>query len=363
MRFALLILAVVVAAAAGWVFHGEMQRQRSRADLLEESLAASRNVTIQVPGDGEDLGSDEVQQRLAERVRFLENELQVTRDRARDISAFLENSSKALRAERTRHNKEIWEAKQFMPEGVRQALLALNACLRHDGQDGLRFMRAKSIKDSVLRGVELLDHDLGTLRTTLYMAGEVTIHLDRATSKLTMVLKDGFRRTVAGRYEFPTVGEKLVLPLVDGALWEERLPYLVQGEGAYPRPVAEVAEPEMAASSRASWRGRINELLRLSQTGTRYKIYRFRALTDGHFVDAVLLGYNAAKVLTSSVEAGRLAVHVDDEQQTVELHLQVGVVRKAASETAIPSSGYRIQLPGIKPEQAVKVMVGMVIRK
>jgi hypothetical protein len=76
-----------------------------------------------------------------------------------------------------------------------------------------------------------------------------------------------------------------------------------------------------------------------------------------------LLGYGKGKILVASVEAERLTVHVDDTQGSVELRMAAGVVRQSLGETAIPKTGYRIQLPGAKPAKAVEVMAGMVVRQ
>lgn len=360
MRSTLLILIALIASALAWVFYGEMQRQRIRADAVSEgsSVEVSEEPSTAKPAEVADPLD------LAGRIKFLEAELQREQAQRQEVDAFLKKSAELLRAERERHNKEIWAAKKFMPEGVRQALLALNECLRQDGQDGLRFMKARSIEDSVLRGVELFDHDISTLRSTLYLAGEVTFHLDRSTSKLTIVLKAGSSRSSLGRHEFPAAGEQLLLPLVDGSMWEKRLPYLVQSQGEYPEAIGSVARaPSMSSSARASWRRKLNALMDLSGTAIRYRMDRLGGLEDGRFRDVVLLGYSKGKTLVASVEAERLTVLVDDAQQAVELRMVTGVVRQSLGETAIPEAGYRIQLPGVKPAKAVEVMAGMVVRQ
>ena len=374
MRFALLILVTMVTASAAWIFHGEMQRQRARVEVLQEAVEAASKATRPralpveparpAGASSEDRAKAEARAAaLAERIRALESDLVVERGRRAELDGFLEEVATALREERGRHNKEVWEARQFMPEGVRQALLAINQCLRHDGQDGLRFMRAMRIKDSVLHDVQLLDHDLQTLRSRIYIAAEATFHLDRSASRLTLTFKGGYSRTAEGRKEFPAEGERLVFPLVDGPLWEERLPYLVQSEGDYPSPAAVQPEKKMAAVARAGWRGRLNALLALSKTVTRYRIDRFRDLADGQFLDVVVLGHGEGKILTSSVEAGRLEVYVDEVGQTVELRMYSGTIRRGAGESEIPGTGYRVGLLGIKPARAVQVMEGMVVRK
>lgn len=379
MRSALLILALIAATAVVWMFHGEMQRQRTRAEGLEMALAKAE-ARAKVPAGnktesgrpaaedpkptaGEQREQTPKQKVMAARIRSLEAQLLAEQGRWQDIDKSIEKYTQALRAERARHSKEIWAAKKFMPEGVRQALLTIRDCLRFEGQDGLRFMRARSIEDSILHDVQLLDHDLKTLRTTLYIAAEVTFLLDRTTSELRIVMKDGFQRSSSGRKDFPPEGESLVLAKVEGPLWEESLPFLIQSKGKYPIVAAKVPPPRMAKRLRLGWLGRVNELLQLSSSGTKYRLESFRDLVDGRFRDALLLGSGNGKTLISTVEAERLAVHVDDEQQTVELRLEQGIVRKRGGETAIPASGYRIQLPGIKPAKAVEVMVGMVIRK
>ena len=121
--------------------------------------------------------------------------------------------------------------------------------------------------------------------------------------------------------------------------------------------------PVMAAAARAGWKTRLNKLLDLSTTAIRYRVQKFRNLRGAHFEEALLLGFGRGKTLQMSVEADRLAIHIDEREQAVEVHIGGGILRKVGGVTSIPASGYRIQLPGVTPKQAIERMLGMVVRR
>ena len=81
-----------------------------------------------------------------DRVIELEGELKDEIGRRREVDDVIETTSALWRAERERYNQEIWAAKQFMPEGVRLALLTINQCLRRDGQPVIEAVRELEIE-------------------------------------------------------------------------------------------------------------------------------------------------------------------------------------------------------------------------
>ncbi|MCB9869622.1 MAG: hypothetical protein H6837_07175 [Planctomycetes bacterium] len=363
MRLLLLLVTVASAAAALWC-HSEMRRVQGRAAALERLRAAPPPTPRSgVPAPAVSEPSPELRA-AREQVRRLEGELAAEIARRKAVNAHIDQIAADLRAERERHNKEVWQAKKFMPEGVRQALLAANECLRAEGHYDLRFLHARSIDDLTLCDVELLDHDPGALSSELYLAGKMTFELDREKGTLTLRCKEGFRRSREGRAKFPAEGECLVLREIDGRLWERRLPALIRARGEYPAVLASAprAAP-MAPTLRAAWRDRLNALLAAAGTKTRYRISAFRTLQDTRFREALLLGYDAGKILSMSVEAERLWVEVDAAAASVSLVMAGGLLRQTGGDAKLPESGYRIRLGGVKPEQAVEAMLGMVVRR
>ena len=215
----------------------------------------------------------------------------------------------------------------------------------------------------MLHGVQLIDHDAATMASRLFMADDLRFQLDREKGTMILLFQGGFCRDRSGRREFPAAGEPLALFGVDGRYWEDRLPYLVEASGEYPVSSPPGRPNVMSPSSRADWKRRINGLIAASKSGTRYRLDRFRDLEDARFADALLLGYDEKKILVSSVEAGRLWVHVDEATGTVELRMESGTLRQRGGESTIPEAGHRIRLRGVTPGQASESMLGMVIRR
>lgn len=296
--------------------------------------------------------------------RRLESELKREIDRRERVNSTVEEAAEALRAERERHSKEILEARKFMPEAVRQALVTANQCLRVDGQYGLRFFKASKIEDKVLYDVQLFDSDPTALTTTVYLAEQVTFDLDRASGNLMLTLRDGSKQGPRGREEFGSDGYPLVLPGVDGANWELRLPFLVNATGEYPVPESREQLPRMPVAQRRVWVDRVNRLLEQADTLVGYEVTSFRDLENGRFRGALLLGYqDRGNILSMSVEADELWVQVDDRAGSVELRMADGTIRQSGGETPISEAGYRLQLLGVKPSEAIEVMQGMVVRE
>ena len=403
-RFFLPALAILVLLGGAVYFHSEMRRVALKVVLLETDLAAAsveqdatavrlaaaqqRSSRQKSPLSGQadriaeqdalllerarvilDLqskleASDLGLELAASDIRRLESELKSELDQREGVSSMVDEVAAALRAERERHSKEIAEARVFMPETVRQVLVTANQCLRVDGQQGLRFFKASKIEDKVLHDVQLFDSDATALTTTIYLAGQMTFDLDRSTGNLTLTLHEGSMQGPNGRVEFDSDGHTLVLPGVDGANWEIRLPFLVNASGEYPVPVSRKKLLRMPANQRLVWLKRVNHLLGQADNLTGYEVSSFLNLEGGRFTGALLLGYeNRGNILSMSVEANELWVHVADGSGRVELHLRDGIIRQSGGVTPISETGYILQILGVEPSEAIETMQGMVIRE
>ena len=73
------------------------------------------------------------------------------------------------------------------------ALATLNSCLGEDGFGEVRFLSAREIKGKEIIDVEVLEYDRSTLVSRIYLAGRVTLHLDRERGGLAIRFFDGHR--------------------------------------------------------------------------------------------------------------------------------------------------------------------------
>lgn len=301
--------------------------------------------------------------RLEQRVDRLERDLAgALTERAR-ILEMLEERVRAERQRRIRREKRLAEAVRAMPEGVRLALVAANECLRRDGFPEIRFLEARSLEDRELREVELVEHEREGLRTTFYLAGRVTLELDRAAGALVLRLREGYALRGGERTALPAEGLVLRLEHVDGPYWERRLPYLVRATGDYPREDAVRRPPPMDPATRTAWLERFERLTNAAEGALRYRVDRFSHLEDGVFREVLVLGYGKGRRMEMAVEAGRLEVEVDAEAGSVELCVRDGILRQRGGSVPLPSKGYRLLLPGLSPARASEIMLGMVKHK
>lgn len=251
-----------------------------------------------------------------------------------------------------------------MPEGVRLCIKAITERLRADGFQGLRFLQARSIENHELRQVDLIDADPDGLITTLYSAGRMTAVLDRVTSELVLRLFDGHLLSNRLRKELPPEGHPIVLRSVDGRAWEERLPYLVQGQGSYPVPAAVSAGADRVdLDTRLQWQDRLNLMLERSGSNSRVRVKGFRGMREGWFLEAALAGYDDKARLNLQAMVAKFCVEVDEKAGTAQLCLVDGTLLGQAGESKITAEGYRILLPDLKPAQASEAMLGMVVRR
>jgi len=384
MRLFVPILLLLGAALAGgtiyhlrWVAAAQLAlaqaRQGAEPAGLDLGSAASelQQVQVRAVATSSDLDAARVELRelraereqSKQRIKQLESELNSEIKRRQDVDGLIENTAKAILAERERHNREIWESRRYMPEGVRLALVTVNERLREDGHPEFRFLKAMKIEDKVMYDVQVLDRDLTTLAGAVLIAKQVTIEVDRGKGAVIITFKDGYRRGPGGREAFSKTGKAIVFPDANGREWESRLPFLVAGRGEYPVEVAEVRKPRMGRTRRDGWRKRVNALLAGATTEKRYRLETFRNLESGRFSEALLLGYDKSKKLAMSVEAEWMSIQVNDRGKYVELVLENGTLRKLGGATPIPDGGYRIRLTGVEPSQAIGGMLGMVKRQ
>ncbi len=293
----------------------------------------------------------------------LEGELRVALAQRDGMAKAVREKVEEQERERRLRDERRRAALEPMPEGVRLALIAIQECLQADGHYGLRVIRARSLQDHSLGDVEVLDYDRQQLITTLYVAGRLEIELDRSTSTLALRFFEGHLLQGGERRNFPPGGFELLLPGVNGPLWEARLPFLVEALESYPEQVPESAPQSLDPSSRRQWQRRLDLLLDEAETVERMRIGNLAALEEGSFRDILLLGYDDRSLLVMSAHADRMVVRVDGSGGMVQLVLRDGILRMAGGDTPIGESGYRILLPGVSPERARDIMMGMVAER
>jgi len=250
------------------------------------------------------------------------------------------------------------------PEGVRECLIALHACLREEGFLGPRFLRASRLGPDGLEEVEMLDVDSEGIDVALITAARMTAVLDRTSGRLELRFFDG-ERSVRGEHSaLPADGFVLAFPGVDGRPFEARLPVLVRAEGSYPAPpVAERPRPAIDPLLRAQWIERLDGLLARAGGQPQWRVARFRGMAEGWFLDADLVGIDDKRHVVASAHAARFAVEVDAATGVVSLLLRDGVLRRGALESSITGEGYRVLLQDLSPTQATDAMLGMVVSR
>jgi len=298
---------------------------------------------------------------LATHNRELEQQLAAALAEREQIHQLLADKVAEFEAAREQDAELALERRKAMPEGVRLTLVALNDCLREDGFSEIRFLRATALTERTLYRVEMVESDRRNLFSSLYIAGRVTVRLDRDLGVIGLRFSDGYKLTNGVREPFPEAGCVLRLEHVAGPMWEGRLGHLIEAAGAYP-----VEQPEIPRASlltrdqRASWIDRFERLLGDAGSHVRYRVDSLAGLEAGVFTGIVLLGYDEHRNLAAAIEAARLQVVCTERHHTVELLLEDGVLRKDGGEATISADGYRILLPNVTRERAMGIMLGMV---
>jgi hypothetical protein len=298
-------------------------------------------------------------------VERLERELAQSIEQTRAITATLEQRIAEEARQQQVRAAEAELRDQPPPELVRIALRGLTECLAADGFSSLRFVRATALAERALRGVELVELDEDGLGTTLIVAEQMTVELDRTEGILTLRCNDGFRLAQGHKEPLPQGGLPLVFRPVSGRRFEERLPFLVTARGAWP------AEPDPSAPrpgdvdprTRAEWLARWNAFFSVLGGRVRYRLVSFRGLDDGRLLTARLHGYDRGNLLVLTADAEQLAVEVDEAAGVVSLLLKSGTLRQKGGRSTISADGYRMLLEDVTTRQAADALLGLVVRK
>lgn len=301
---------------------------------------------------------------LAEYSR-LQLELHTTREQLDNLRGLLAERNAELERRVAESKQRAADALRPMPEGVRECLHALHQCLRLEGFTAQRFLRATSIDAEGLHGVEMLEAALDGLGAAFVNAARMTASLDRPTGRLELRFFEGHRSVDGERAALPEDGFAVVFDDVDGRLFEERLPYLVRGQGAYP---IEVREPkskpgDLDPSSRRQWSARLSNLLARAKTDINWSATRLRGQLDGYFRQVELVGTNDKGLVLGSAHCSRVAVEIDERRNVVSLLLLDGVLRREGVASTITDKGFRMLLPGLTPKDCNDAMLGIVVKR
>lgn len=361
-RLPWLLFALAALAAGALLWEG-----RRTAELAGEFEVAARATAQQLGATERSLvAASNERERLRAEVQRLEDAL----DRALTFSnslgeALVRESEVREQAAVAQRSREALVAVP-PPLGVQSCLGAFADCLRADGFIGMRLLTARSLQDGALEHVEFLDTAGGDADAELIVAARLTARLDRAAAAIVLRFEDGFRRVLGVRADLPPGGHEVRLAPVTGPMWEQRLPSLVQAEGAYPAPRAPTDRPAprgMDALTRAEWIDRFDLLLGAAGTDLRLRVTGFADLVDGEFTSARVCGYDQGNLLALAADCDRLAVEVDEQAGIVSLRLAGGTLRRDGTESTIHAEGYRMLLPTVTPALAKDRMLGMVVRR
>ena len=187
----------------------------------------------------------------------------------------------------------------------------------------------------------------------------------KATGSLELRFYEGRRSDGGERAALPEEGFVVSFDDVDGRRFEERLPYLIRAEGAYPVPqVGPAVEPgKLDPGSRRQWAARLTRLLAAARTDLRWSTVRLRGLLEGRFLAVELVATNDKNSVLGSAHCARVAVEIDARRDVVSLLLQDGVMRREGVESQVDDQGFRMLLPGVTSKDATDVMLGMVVSR
>lgn len=255
-------------------------------------------------------------------------------------------------------------ALQPMSDGVRTCLATLHECLRAEGFGNHRFVQAARVDAEGLHEVEVVETEPDGLGAAFVRAGTMVAELDRGAGRLTLRFRDGHRFAAGERTPLPEDGWAVVFAPIDGRVFEQRLPYLIQATGTYPDDQPKSRRPdEVDPITRREWLERLDRLLARAGTAHELRVTRFRGLADGNFLQAELVGTDQHHRVMASAHVARLGVEVDGKTGVVSLLLRDGILRNGGAESTISGEGYRMLLPGLDPKQASDLMIGMVLVK
>lgn len=306
----------------------------------------------------------------SERARLQADNLRLERELDAALS-WMQSLGEAVAAEGERRERAAVERAAASalsinppPFGVQRCMLALRDCLRADGHDGMQLLRASALEGQELRDVEFLTLDRETSATELVVAQRMTARLDRAAQAVTLKFFAGHARVDGLRADLPPEGKEIRLVGVEGRMWEQKLPYFLQSEGAYAERVEQAPEARaLDRETRETWLERLDALLVDSGSDLKLRVAGFVSLEGREFRSARLVGYDDRNLLALAADCERLAVEVDARARVVSLRLAGGTLRRAGSESSIHDEGFRMLLPNVTPERASMLLLGMVVER
>ncbi len=267
----------------------------------------------------------------------------------------------ALDARRREDRELAVAANRPMPEGVRLVVSALQRCLVEDGYGNFRLLRATALVDGALRDVELIEHDVATFATTLYLAERLSVSIDLSKGTATLLLLGGTLTRHGERTPLPDAGLTIALTSIGTESWVAQLGAIATLTGRPPETQLAVRSTGLDDGGTRIWFARVDALLRRAAGTPVYMLDRFGDVADGGFRDVMLLAYEGQR-LVGSIEAKRMSIRIDAKAGTVQVWVEDGVIQRAAGPTTIPPAGYGILLAGVTPAEAEAAMFGLVTR-
>lgn len=373
MRWTYYVCMLGLVAAIAWLLletlaiselAGDFER---RAVIAERQLASATSREEPPPVvDGERGAAEEAREAafLTDYSR-MQIELHTAKEQLQRLRELLAARNEELERRAEAAKRRAADALRPMPLGVRECLNALHECLRNEGFAAQRFLRATSIEADGLHGVEMLEASPDGLGATFVVAERMTALIDRPSGRLELRFFDGHRSADGERAALPDDGFVVTFADVDGEAIEQRLPYLVRAQGAYPAPAAapERAPGTLDLSSRRQWATRLSSLLARAKTQLRWSVTRLRGQLDGRFLQVELVGADEKGMVLGSAYCGKVAVEIDERRGVVSLLLQDGVLRREGVESTIGAQGFRMLLPALTPKDVTDAMLGMVVRR
>lgn len=374
--FRILFLALLVATVALAVHSKDLAERCGKLELearhAAEELAAARRTpemvvpTTTSPEPAASVVSPAAQSpvELTQYAR-LELDLHQTKEQLAAVSALLEKRNEELAQRAQLAEQRAAQALRPIPEGVRLCLEQLHTCLRAEGFHDQRFLGAQSIDDEGLHDVELLETASDGLGVAFVAAARMTATLDRADGTLVLRFFEGVRAENGDRKALPEEGYAVTFRGVDGRMFEQRLPYLVRGEGAYPVPPDPAAglPGDLDPVQRRQWLARLDLLLSGARLERRWRASHLRGLQGAQFQALQLIGTDEKGLIQAGASAARAEVEVDRRVGIVSLRLFDGVLHQNGVESSITGEGFRMVLTGVTPETAIDAMMGMVVNK
>ncbi len=295
----------------------------------------------------------------------LQVDLHSARQQLAAVTDLLEQKNAEIRRKAEAEAEAARNSLKPMPAGVRLCLDSLHQCLRGEGYTNQRFLRASSIDDAGMHGVEMLDASPDGLAVAFVNAELMTAKIDRGTGRLELRFFDGYRAVDGERLVLPEDGFAVTFEEVDGRLFERRLPFLLHGEGFYQVVESGNQKPstDLDPGTRRQWLTRLDLLISSARTALNWRVTRMRGMSDGYFLTVELVGTSDNHLVKGSVHCDRMAVEIDEVGGVVSLLLQDGVLRRDGLESTITNQGYRMLLPGLTPKETIDAMLGMVVKK